>query len=289
MRYNHGPPLRPSVRKKPQSDIRLWMLSPTFPEACHDPRAGIRHRLRWEGPTIEDQGCQGLAGITPNELYRTLSSPTNCIPPHVTLSLDRIGVGPVVDRALPSSPSQVRKALGRVHKRLQVLLQRHSELENEIRELRKMVHQLFEISNSQSREAGNAKGRINTKEAVGNSETQRFEIKTRATNLARRRGQKRVTIELERACRIALVEANEPASLEEIYDRITRRDSFFFGRYKYPLLAISRALNKLLERGEAITVVHGENRAWQLDPERDAMKMQENPLRPEAARSLGDQ
>jgi hypothetical protein len=67
---------------------------------------------------------------------------------------------------------------------------------------------------------------------------------------------------LERACRIALMETNEPSSAEAIYDRIQRRGSFTFSGYKRPLRAIILVMNGMARRGEAIPLNEGGNRRW---------------------------
>jgi hypothetical protein len=65
---------------------------------------------------------------------------------------------------------------------------------------------------------------------------------------------------LERACRIALMEAETPASVEAIYDRIVRRGSLQFFRYKRPFRMIELAMSALVKRGEAMLVVAGRSR-----------------------------
>lgn len=57
---------------------------------------------------------------------------------------------------------------------------------------------------------------------------------------------------LERACRIALMETDQPLSVEAIYDRIVRRESFVFSGHKRPFRAIAFAMARLARRGEAI-------------------------------------
>jgi hypothetical protein len=56
---------------------------------------------------------------------------------------------------------------------------------------------------------------------------------------------------LERACRIALMEMEEPASAEVIYDRIVKRGCLVFADYKRPFRAITLAMTSLVRRGEA--------------------------------------
>lgn len=72
-------------------------------------------------------------------------------------------------------------------------------------------------------------------------------------------------IALERACRIALMEAEGPASVETIYDRIVRRGSLLFFGYKRPLRAIATAMSALVKRGEA--ALHpstDDSRSWRM-------------------------
>ena len=73
-------------------------------------------------------------------------------------------------------------------------------------------------------------------------------------------------VNLRRACRIALVEADEPASAEAIYDRIARRGSLSFAQYKLPLRAIRMVLNSMASRGEASRVDIAGRRFWRWCP-----------------------
>jgi hypothetical protein len=71
--------------------------------------------------------------------------------------------------------------------------------------------------------------------------------------------------ELERACRIALLEAGGPVSVEALYDRIERRGPITFAGYKRPFRAIVLAMNALVKRGEASL---SNERRWRLGRER---------------------
>ena len=57
-------------------------------------------------------------------------------------------------------------------------------------------------------------------------------------------------VRLQRACRIALLEAGKPASLEEICARIVRRGSFSFVNPEYANPFLLQALNDMAEWGE---------------------------------------
>ena len=68
---------------------------------------------------------------------------------------------------------------------------------------------------------------------------------------------------LERACRIALMESEQPASAGQIYDRINRRRSYQLRRYKNPLIRVIETLDMLVKDGEARTLFVGDCRCWQ--------------------------
>jgi hypothetical protein len=70
-------------------------------------------------------------------------------------------------------------------------------------------------------------------------------------------------VELERACRIALMETEGPASVEIIYERIVRRGSLMFLSYKRPFRAITLAMGALVKLGQASLQKTGRQRRWQ--------------------------
>jgi len=77
-----------------------------------------------------------------------------------------------------------------------------------------------------------------------------------------------VRSKLGRACLIALMEANEPASVETIYDRIERRGSFTFAGYKHPFRAIVLAISAMVKQGEASLLDEEGRRRWRWESER---------------------
>jgi hypothetical protein len=77
-----------------------------------------------------------------------------------------------------------------------------------------------------------------------------------------------VRSELARACRIALMETNEPASVEAIYDRIKRRGSFTFARYKHPFRSIVLAMSAMVKSGEVSLLNDAGRRRWRWERER---------------------
>ena len=56
------------------------------------------------------------------------------------------------------------------------------------------------------------------------------------------------------------MEAETPASIEAIYDRIVRRGSLQFFRYKRPFRMIALAMSALVKRGEATLIVAGSSK-----------------------------
>ena len=68
---------------------------------------------------------------------------------------------------------------------------------------------------------------------------------------------------LERACRIALLESEQPASAGQIYDRINRRRSYQLRRYKNPLIRVIETLDRLVKDGEARTLLVDDCKCWQ--------------------------
>lgn len=69
-------------------------------------------------------------------------------------------------------------------------------------------------------------------------------------------------LRLDRACRIALLESETPATAEEVYDRIIRRGSYHLNRYKYPLLQVLGTLNRLTETGHVENLAERDRRLW---------------------------
>ena len=92
--------------------------------------------------------------------------------------------------------------------------------------------------------------RLGVSEEVAKRRQHKAALRSLATPLASRPS----LAHLERACRIALMEEDRPASVEAIYDRIVRRGSVMFFAYKRPFRAIALALSGLASRGEVILV-----------------------------------
>jgi hypothetical protein len=135
-----------------------------------------------------------------------------------------------------------------MHGELQVLLRRRAEVKRNIHNLNKTVRGLSECigetglrvrpSRSQVRSSTDVK---TVPDAIA---TTQFPSSVQVKVVDR---SNRTEFELRRACRIALMESQETASLEEVYSRIVRRESFSFAGVEYPLVAIARIVNILAE------------------------------------------
>ena len=67
-----------------------------------------------------------------------------------------------------------------------------------------------------------------------------------------------------KACRTALMEAQRPLSVREVCERIQERMPAILQRHKDPLASVTTVLNRLVEYGEAQSVVRENGRrAWQ--------------------------
>jgi len=67
-----------------------------------------------------------------------------------------------------------------------------------------------------------------------------------------------------KACRLALMEARQPLSVREVCERIQERLPGVLLRHKDPLASVTTVLNRLVEYGEAQSVLRDNGRrAWQ--------------------------
>jgi hypothetical protein len=93
------------------------------------------------------------------------------------------------------------------------------------------------------------------------------------------------SLRLRRACRIALLEADEPLSEQEIYERILRRGSFSFASADLACPAVLQELTAMAETGEIHCFRSGSNKRWrQISREPDSSatrfpsKLEANPF-----------
>jgi hypothetical protein len=138
------------------------------------------------------------------------------------------------------------------------LLLRCLELSDEIAQIRTLVRRLTQNDSRQIN--GRRSHKSQRARRLSNSDG-RGRARTRP-----------VKSELERACRIALMEATEPMSLEIIYDRIQRRGSYTFAGYSHPFRAMVLALNGMVKQGEASLLCEEDHRCWRWGSDRPALE-----------------
>ena len=82
-----------------------------------------------------------------------------------------------------------------------------------------------------------------------------------------------------KACRMALMEAGRPLAVREVCEQIQQRLPAVLLRHKDPLASVTTVLNRLVEYGEAQSVVRENGRrAWQWVSEPSPAE-QQNPVR----------
>jgi hypothetical protein len=160
--------------------------------------------------------------------------------------------------------SEVESA-GATLEELDALLQKRIKISNEIARARKLVKQLRDVTpydvrhsaklldDSVSPEAPATPSYRRRRQTRGNT--------SRHTTFVFRCPRPR-RLELERACRIAMLEGVSPASAEAIYDRIERRGSLTFAGYKRPFRAIVLAMGAMARRGEVILSYESGRPRW---------------------------
>jgi hypothetical protein len=80
-----------------------------------------------------------------------------------------------------------------------------------------------------------------------------------------------------KACRMVLMEAGQPLAVREVCDRIQQRLPAVLLRHKDPLASVTTVLNRLVEYGEAESVIRDNGRrAWQWVSDPDPMSSVRN-------------
>jgi hypothetical protein len=169
-----------------------------------------------------------------------------------------------LDSAPPPAAERARAAISELNS---LLLQR-VELDADIARMRKLVMRLVKHRNS-DRPGESSSGEYWSTGPSSSPEHRRRPITEGAVGwrLAKSRRSK-----LDRACRIALMEANGSASAEAIYDRIARRGSHDFASYKRPLRAILLVMSAMVNRGEASLVNDAGRRSWRWGTEKTPLE-----------------
>lgn len=171
--------------------------------------------------------------------------------------------------------SSVAETVRKVNAQALALLTRRVEINRRIRSLHRVVHGLRDLATNAA--SGSCTAAPNVPErATGalNAELTQSERKNRDSNSLREHTIGRIRsplpaqskhelAALSRACRIALMEAGNPASLAEIRSRIDRRGSFFFSDSESANATMIRTLNIMRDSGEVQRVASGPQSLWQ--------------------------
>jgi hypothetical protein len=80
---------------------------------------------------------------------------------------------------------------------------------------------------------------------------------------------RKITNRMRRACRIALMETDEAATVDEIYLRIAQRGSFHFDNVYQAAATIRQTLNLMTEQGEALVVGTNPRPRWKRTSDQD--------------------
>jgi hypothetical protein len=156
---------------------------------------------------------------------------------------------------------------------LQNLLIQRIKLSNDIARIREFLRRGSQNGRWDSRGTNSTEDLIQTQTARP-SETPLDPIRRSGFRRSRARGAsgRPRRWELERACRIALMEADEPSPVERVYDRIQRRGALSFTGYRRPFRAITLAMNSLVRKGEASLLDSAGSRSWRWEPKRGSFE-----------------
>ena len=166
-----------------------------------------------------------------------------------------IPMGSLPSESAPSSVAALTKLL-------RSELGRLSKQDAALRQLRRsfqlLLHDLQQGSRQATKDSGaeppGSARRQPVKEVVNqNDRMTKTELRGKASMSGER---------LRRACRIAVMEADQAASAEDIRSRILRRGSFPFTNLEYAAVAIARTLDMMAEAGEVFSLDNGPDRRW---------------------------
>jgi hypothetical protein len=148
----------------------------------------------------------------------------------------------------------VRETMQRVSTNAFLLLTRQSEINRRIRDLHRVIRHL-------RRWAVNSKFSSGEMLAAHRAPENDFDV-AEHDSLRKSPSLVQSRRSLSRACRIALLEAGGPASLDEIRVRILRRRSFSFPDATMTNMAILRALTRMTSAGEILCSERNSHKLW---------------------------
>ena len=144
--------------------------------------------------------------------------------------------------------------VGQMQAELRDLMTRREDLARRIRHLRQVTLGLREISSAPTFNHPGAQppSLAGYESGTASVPANRTAVSASGCHLqpSLQRKTDQVDVRLQRACRIALLEAGKPVSLEEICERIARRGSFSFANPEYANPFLLQVLNDMAEWGE---------------------------------------
>jgi hypothetical protein len=174
-----------------------------------------------------------------------------------------------------STESAVAETVRRVNAQALALLTRRVEINRRIRSLHRVVHGLRDLATNAACDPRSARSATPERATWrSHSEQPKENSEKRDSNAAREPTSGRIKsllpsqskhelAVLSRACRIALMEAGNPASLDEIRSRIDRRGSFAFPDPDSVTATMTRTLHVMADSGEVHCVMGGPQSLWQ--------------------------
>jgi len=171
--------------------------------------------------------------------------------------------------------SSVAETVRKVNAQALALLTRRVEINRRIRSLHRVVHGLRDLATNAA--SGTCTAAPNVPEPgtwalnaePTQSERENYDCDSSGEHTIGRTRfplpaqSKHELAALSRACRIALMEAGNAASLDEIRSRIDRRGSFAFSHSESANATMTRTLNIMRDSGEVQCVISGSQSLWQ--------------------------
>ena len=159
--------------------------------------------------------------------------------------------------------SVVFEAVQRVESRALELLYKRFEINLRIRSLHKVVNGLRHLATNATSCCPPVPATCATERTKKDNRTSRRGRRTERMQHPLRGWSPKMQAGLTRACRIALMEAEGTASLDEIHRRILRRESFSFADSTSADAAIIRAMGAMANSGEVRRLEEGSQPRWE--------------------------
>jgi hypothetical protein len=160
----------------------------------------------------------------------------------------------------PGTPSSASEVLQAVMKELGELRARYKEVTTRIRVLRSAIDSLRELRRLSMDESLEPAWSLSAR--LCNESYGPRDVGARRMIARKEEPSRSENPELQRACRIALMETTSAVCDDEIYARILRRGSFRFASAESAAQAIAHELTVMADQGEVRIVSHPSKRLW---------------------------